>query len=422
MIQGTLTTAYSPPLKLVGKYFIAGIASYFLLTLLLMLNYSSVIGFHFQPKILALTHIATLGWITMIIFGAMFQLVPVVLQVKIFSERMAEITFWIFVIGIVGFVYGFWNFITGPFLTLFAIVLNIALLLFSINIILSMRKISKWNFTAVHIAASIFYLIITAAAGLLLAINLGNPFIKINHLQYLNLHAHTALIGWVLMIIMGVVYKLIPMFSLSHGYSITPGKYSFILINIGLLGINAVMPFSKLSILFYSFSILIAVGIFLFIYQVYLIIHKRIRKKLDIGLKHTVVSFYILFAVTILGILITVTNISNIPNLTLVYGLLIIIGFISTLIIGQMYKIVPFLVWYHRFSGKVGKEKVPMLKDLYNEKLGLQGLYLMLVSISGITFSTIFDIKILIFIFYALLFLTAVIFSFNMLKIFLRKT
>ena len=33
-----------------------------------------------------------------------------------------------------------------------------------------------------------------------------------------------------------------------------------------------------------------------------------------------------------------------------------------------MYKIVPFLVWFHKFSVKVGLEPVPMLKDMFNEK------------------------------------------------------
>ncbi len=421
MIQQTLTTAYSPPLKLVGKYFIAGIISYFLLCLILLINNDSIIGFHFQPKVLAITHIATLGWITMIIFGAMFQLVPVVLHVKIFSERLAEINFWIFAAGITGLVYGFWHFKTGTFLTTFAIILNVAFFLFAANIILSMRKMKEWNFTATHIAAALFYLIITAIAGLLLAINLGHPFIKISHLQYLNLHAHTAFIGWVLMIIMGVVYNLIPMFSLSHGYSITPGKYSFAAINVGLLGINAVMHSPELNIMFYIFSIIIALGIILFIYQVYLIIQKRMRKKLDIGLKHTVVSFAILAVVTVLGIILTITNASEIPNLTLVYGFLILFGFISILIIGQMYKIVPFLVWYHRFGSRVGKEKVPMLRDLYNENIGMYGFYLMIISIPAIAVFTLFNIKILLLIFYSVLFLSALTFCFNMYKIFMRK-
>ena len=263
MQSESLVSAYAPPFKIVLKYFIAAILSFAILNLLLVLNYTDINGFQFQPKILALTHIATLGWITMIIFGAMFQLVPVVLEVKLFSERLAEIQFWIFLIGIIGLVTGFWNFDTGMHLTASAIILNIAILIFSFNIIVTMTRVKKWNLTGLYLAAAIFYLITTAVAGLLLSINLGYPFIKISHLQYLNLHAHIAFIGWVSMVIMGVSFKLIPMFTLSHGYSTASGKIAFGLINAGLLGISTIMHYEDLTIYFYISAILIVAGIFL---------------------------------------------------------------------------------------------------------------------------------------------------------------
>jgi hypothetical protein len=39
-------------------------------------------------------------------------------------------------------------------------------------------------------------------------------------------------------------------------------------------------------------------------------------------------------------------------------------GFFGFAITGHIYKIIPFLVWYERFSPLVGKEKVPMLNDM----------------------------------------------------------
>jgi hypothetical protein len=37
--------------------------------------------------------------------------------------------------------------------------------------------------------------------------------------------------------------------------------------------------------------------------------------------------------------------------------------------VGHIYKILPFLVWYQRFSPLVGKTKVPMLNDMVKEKV-----------------------------------------------------
>jgi hypothetical protein len=37
-------------------------------------------GHYYQPRLLALTHVIALGWITLAILGATYQLVPVVIE------------------------------------------------------------------------------------------------------------------------------------------------------------------------------------------------------------------------------------------------------------------------------------------------------------------------------------------------------
>ncbi len=416
----SLVSAYAPPFKVIVKYFIAAAASFVILNFLLVINYTAVNGFHFQPKILALTHIATLGWITMVIFGAMFQLVPVVLEVKLYSEKLAEIQFWIFLIGIIGLVTGFWNFDTGIHLTASAIILNIAILIFAFNIIVTMTKVKKWNITGYYLAAAIFYLITTGIAGLLLSINLGFPFIKISHLQYLNLHAHIAFIGWVSLVIMGVSFKLIPMFTLAHDYSIKSGTIAFWLLNIGLLGISTVMHYQNLTIYFYISAGLIAAGIFFFLIQMYIILKKRLRKKADVSIKFSKFAYMLLGITTLFGLFITFTNISNEMNVTLIYGYLIIFGYISMLIVGQMYKVMPFLVWYNKYSSKVGIEKVPMLKDMFREKIAATGYYFMVTALAGVIFSFAAQISAGLLISFIFMFIGSLIFLFNFSYILLK--
>lgn len=413
----SIASAYSPPFRIVVKYFISATVSFVLMNFLLMINYNDVNGHHFQPKILSITHIATLGFITMIIFGAMFQLVPVVLEVKLFSTLLAEIQFWIYAFGVIGLVYKFWYFGSELSFTLPAIFLNIAMFIFAFNIIASMIKVKNWNMTGTFLTAAIFWLIVTAIAGILLGVNLDHPYIKLNHLHYLKLHANVALIGWVTMVIMGVSFKLIPMFTLSHGYELTLAKWAFALINLGLLGINWIMHYADTGTYNLIFGIVITIGLILYLIQIYFIFKKRVRKKLDIGLKFSAVSFFMLGLSTLLGFSFLFIEYENITNLTLVYGFMIIVAYISTLIVGQMYKIVPFLVWYHKYSSKVGIEKVPMLKEMFSEKLAELNLYLMLVGIIISVLSFLSQINILLLIGFVLLFISSVIFSFNMIKV-----
>jgi cbb3-type cytochrome oxidase subunit 1 len=55
--------------------------------------------YHYNQWVLATTHIFTLGWITSVIMGAMYQLVPVALETRLYSQRLAR---WQFVVHIVG--------------------------------------------------------------------------------------------------------------------------------------------------------------------------------------------------------------------------------------------------------------------------------------------------------------------------------
>lgn len=420
MQSNSIVTAYAPPFKIVAKYFIAAIIDFVILNFLLMLNYKDITGFYFQPKILAITHLLTLGWISMTIFGAMFQLVPVVLETKLFSEKLADIQFWVFLLGVIGLVTGFWNFDTGLHLNASAILLNIAILIFAINMIGTFIHVKKWNVTGWYLIAALIYLIITAIAGFLLSYNLWHPYITINHLQYLKLHAEVAVIGWVTMVVMGVAYKLIPMFTLSHGYSMKSSKWAFWLINIGLVGINTFFHFKNNVIEILVSTLFIAAGIAFFLFQVYLIYKNRLRKKRDIGIKYSVFSFYMLGIVTLFGLIFSFTDLSGIPNIYLIFGYLVFYGYLSMLIVGQMYKIVPFLAWYHKYSSKVGLEPVPMLKDMFNEKYALTSYYLMTTAIITTTASFIFNSQIALLFSFGLMFLGSLIFTFNIVTI-LRK-
>lgn len=380
----TIASSLAPPFSMVSKYFIAAVAFFVVLTGLSALVAADIHGHHFQPKLLALTHIATLGWISMIIFGAMYQLVPVVLEVKLFSAKLGEIQFWLYVVGILGLVYGFWNFNVGVHFTASASLVTLAIFIFIVNIFFTMANVTKWNLTGLYLLTALVYLKITALAGLLLSVNLGFPFISRIHLDYLKIHAHLGFIGWVVMVIMGVGLKLIPMFGLSHGFSTTPAKVAYVLVNIGLLGTTVEWLMTGPGWLLQCYIGLLGIGIFAFLFQLVEIFRHRMKKTLDIGMKHSAVAFGYFLLSSATGVFLAFADIGDEglqQALVLTYGAVAIFGFFSMLIVGQMYKIVPFLVWFHTFSDRAGKEPVPMLKDMFSERLGTIQFWLINVGI-----------------------------------------
>ena len=67
--------------------------------------------YHYNQYVIAATHLFVLGWICSIVMGAMYQLVPVALETKLYSERLAKWQFAFHLIGFVGMVWMFnvWN-------------------------------------------------------------------------------------------------------------------------------------------------------------------------------------------------------------------------------------------------------------------------------------------------------------------------
>jgi hypothetical protein len=255
--------------------------------------------------------------------------------------------------------------------------------------------------------------------GFLLGFNLSIPFMKGNHLHYLSLHAALGFGGWFAMIIMGVSYKLLPMFTLSYTYKTWPGWAAFSFVNLGILGIIVEFLTNRP---FYS-TVFILIGLIMFSYQVILIMKGRMRKALDIGLRHALLSYVYIPVAAILGVVISLSNIA--PDIRqriiLIYGFTVLFGCITLLIIGMMYKIVPFLVWFHKYSDKVGKEKVPLLKDMFSEKIGSIQFWLINIGVPGVMVGLYLENQIIVGIGLTIMFIASLLFGYNMFTVFTRK-
>jgi len=100
-------------------------------------------------------------------------------------------------------------------------------------------------------------------------------------------------------------------------------------------------------------------------WQIYIIAKLTVRKELDVWAKSMIFAFIALTLSIVLGFLYFVTGTESMLHASVWF---ILLGFISSFITGHLYKIVPFLVWFERFAPLVGKEKVPMLHEMYSKE------------------------------------------------------
>ena len=225
-----LNSNNAPDASVVKPHFIFGSISLFILSVMIILADTNLLEAYFNTKILAITHMAILGWATMIVFGALYQLIPVVFETSLYSEKLAKFTFWLFGFSILFLSYTFWVAAFSTLLIYASLITFSALLLFVVNVILSYKNSKKKNISSKFVITAILWLAATEFVGTLIAFNFKFNFLSEIHLHYLKIHATIGLLGWFLLLIIGVGSILIPMFLVSHQLNENKLKRSYYLI------------------------------------------------------------------------------------------------------------------------------------------------------------------------------------------------
>ena len=350
------------------------IAAIFFLALAILFAFSmgDLSGHYFQPKLLAITHAAALGWGTMIIFGALTQLLPVILERELFSIELCWISLLFFVPGVILLVYSFWVFDPGMYMQLSGLLVLVAIITFSMNVFLTVQAKKDHTVFQEFIMTSCLWLMLTALLGVLMVYNFRFTFLPKDHLQFLRLHAHMGVAGWFLMLIIGVSGKLVPMFLVSRYQKTHLLSISYYLINAALLMFLIDGYLFGLNWKTYLIFAVALTGIGFYFYYIFQCYKSRLRKEVDLPMLQTLLSFLLLAAcIFVLPFILYyhLKNDSHAVNLSVFYGILIFMGWITALILGQTFKTLPFIVWVKHYEHLTGKVKTPLPADLINSTL-----------------------------------------------------
>jgi hypothetical protein len=103
------------------------------------------------------------------------------------------------------------------------------------------------------------------------------------------------------------------------------------------------------------------------------------------------------------------------------YGSAIVIGFITSLVMGQTYKTLPFIVWLKVYKGRVGKVVLPLPKDLYSEKVANAQVWLFAAGFVFLLIGISITSQILVMLGGIVLFLSVTLYNYNIFKIVFHK-
>lgn len=390
---------------------------------MLFFSSSAFTQHYFHPQTLAVTHTMALGWGTMIILGASYQLVPVLIEAKLYSNFLAYLSFVLAGIGIPLLVYAFFRFQFGWSAYSGAILINAAVEAFLVNLAISISQSKSENVHAVFVFTAAAWLLVTTVVGLLLVLNFTTSILPNDSVHYLSLHAHIGIVGWFLLLVMGVGSRLIPMFLISKYNDPKSLWRIYYLVNGALLSFILFFVLGTPTVLYVLpvLALLTAIGLFgRYCRKAY---QQRIRRQEDEQVKISLLSVAMMVLPILLLIVLLIFLLANSGNtrLVLAYGFSIFFGWLTAIILGMTFKTLPFIVWNKVYHNKAGMGKTPNPKDLFSNRIfnsmGVAYLAGFVLFTAGIFSGSILVLQAATI----LLLITSVLYNFNTLKMLLHK-
>ncbi|MBI4809391.1 MAG: hypothetical protein HY799_10650 [Nitrosomonadales bacterium] len=364
--QPLISLDQAPPVGVPLRFFIT--APLFALAAALLLLWKGAGLFHsrWDPAMLGITHLLTLGFMGLIMLGAILQMLPVVAGAPM--RRPERVAAFIHILASAGVILLCGGLIfTVPLALKIALpTLGTALLLFAALVVVTLRRALPQNMTARAMRLAALMFAATVLLGLTLLSNHAFGWWLRARETLADLHLTWGLLGWVGLLIAGVAYQIVPMFQLTPAY---PARLARWLAPVLFILLLALAPARHSPALWSVLKILLAAGFAVFALTTLWLQTKRRRKLPDVLMNFWRGSMMSLLAAIALWLAAQlVPAIGDMRGYGMLLGVLMIVGFAMSIINGMLYKIVPFLVWFHLQSRRgANGPTVPNVREIMPE-------------------------------------------------------
>lgn len=357
-------------------HFWAAIAFFLVAQLVIVLGMAYPAASLTAPATLAAVHLLTIGWITLLMLGALHQFLPVITAQPIVAGKSALVSLVAIVTGLLGMEAGFLAMAgIAPLHCLAALPVGGTLVLggFIAGSLVLFRILWRTRplpFSAQFVAAGLGFLLITAAMGIAMGLAFAFPALvpwPDIFAAGFRLHLLAGLVGWFTLTAIGVSYRLLSMFTLAPEDRGPLGSAVFLLMFYGTIAawLIGLADAAGLDIPGEMAALgATTLGIALYFVDMARLYRGRRRRKLELNTAMALPPL-VAFAVCLVG---TLAIAAGRDNLIGPVGYLFVFGWLSGLGLSQLYKIVPFLTWLQRYGAVLGKRDVPRVQDLVDER------------------------------------------------------
>ncbi len=360
-MQAGLAFEQAPPFSLPLRFFLS--APLFLLAAGVLLAVApDVLASRWGLRTFALTHLLTLGFLGMTMLGALTQMLPVLAGVPIIApRRVAWLTHLPFALGSAALVAGFLGAGAAAFGAAIAL-LGASLAVFAAAAATSLARAARGD-TVNGMRLALAGLVLTVVFGVALVLpRAGWVPLPLDWAQ-VGAHAAFGLLGWVLLLVIGIAYQVVPMFQITPPYPPRVARWlAFALA--ALLGVYACAPLLPAPVS-RAAAAGIAVVVLVFALVTLRLQRQRRRKLPDVTLDFWRLGMASLIACVAVWLAAQIAPAwASRDAYPLLLGVLFLLGFAVSVVCGMLYKIVPFLAWYHLLANRLARAgSIPRLKD-----------------------------------------------------------
>jgi hypothetical protein len=331
------------------------------------------------PETLVLVHIVTIGWLSLLMCGALFQFVPVLIARPLYSNSLPLPTLGCLVVGLLALVSGFLQLagrvtLDVPFFPIAAGLLGAGFGLVLWNLGRTLWAARPLALPARFVVAGLFSAGATVVFGIVFALVLGGVteyphFLDVTTMG-LPIHVIAGLGGWLTFTAMGVSYRLLAMFMLAPELDRATTRGA---IYAGASGLALVIIGGALAICFGgSLKMVLSVGGILGLSALALygrdmlhLYRARKRRTIELNSRMAAIALANLAAAAILIVILLAFGTLGRNAAAVVF--LVSFGWLSGLGLAQLFKIVAFLTWLECYGPVLGKTATPRVQDLVVE-------------------------------------------------------
>lgn len=362
--------------------------SYFAVALVCLLAGEALmaVGFGFPTAALTsadslvVVHLIAIGWLSLLMLGALFQFVPVLIAKPIFSNTLPLPTLGLLAAGLAALLLAFLQ--LGGRIAVWHSCFPAAALLLGVGFTLALWNLgcTLWRARPIpgparFVSVGLLCAGATAALGIIFALVMGGAAAdsRLASLTFngVPIHAAAGLGGWLTFTAMGVSYRLLAMFMLAPESDTARSRSVFYLGTVALFVLvlvgTATICLGRCLDVVLAISGSLGLGaVVLYGADILHLYRSRKRRQIELNARMAAIALVNLTAVALVSVALAVFGLFEARIGAIVF--LTAFGWLTGLGLAKLYKIVAFLTWLECYGPVLGKAATPRVQDLVVEQ------------------------------------------------------